>query len=106
MLDHRDAERPERKGRAQRRKMAQALAARARIVLRATAGPRDAVVASELGTARRTTGTRRERFAQLRTDGLRDEPRPGGRVSLDRGGLLPREQPERGVLASAAATLS
>src|SRR3954451_7217075 len=64
-------------GWARRRKTAQALALRARIVLRAAEGLSNTVIADELGIAKHTVGKWRERFARLRTDGLLDEPRPG-----------------------------
>lgn len=62
---------------ARRRKTAQALAMRARIVLRCAEGGPDGVVAEELGVARDTVGRWRRRFAALRLQGLHDEPRPG-----------------------------
>jgi transposase len=71
------AERGELEAWARRRKTAQALALRARIVLRAAAGLSNTAIAAELGVAKHTVGKWRERFARLRTDGLLDEPRPG-----------------------------
>jgi transposase len=76
-LDLSEAERSELEAWARRRKTAQALALRARIVLRAAAGPSNTAIAAELGVAKHTVGKWRERFARLRTDGLLDEPRPG-----------------------------
>jgi transposase len=64
-------------GWARRRKTAQALALRARIVLRAAAGSSNTAIAAELGVAKHTVGKWRERFARDRLDGLRDEPRSG-----------------------------
>ena len=55
---------------ARRRKTAQALALRARIVLRAAEGLSNTAIAAELGIAKHTVGKWRERFARLRTDGL------------------------------------
>src|SRR3712207_6433798 len=72
-----EAERAELEGWARRGKTAQALALRARIVLRAAAGSSNTAIAAELGVAKHTVGKGRERFARLRTDGLLDEPRPG-----------------------------
>ena len=72
-----EAERAELAGWARRRKTAQALALRARIVLRAAEGLSNTAVADELGIAKHTVGKWRERFARLRADGLLDEPRPG-----------------------------
>src|SRR3712207_6653744 len=63
---------------ARRRKTAQALSLRARIIL-ACAEP-DATnsgVARALGVSRPTVQTWRQRFAQHGPDGLLDEPRPG-----------------------------
>ena len=76
-LDLGDAERAELEGWARRRKTAQALALRARIVLRAAEGLSNTAIAAELGIAKHAVGKWRERFARLRTDGLLDEPRPG-----------------------------
>lgn len=62
---------------ARRRKTAQALAMRARIVLRCAEGGHDGIVAEEVGVARNTVGRWRRRFTALRLQGLLDEPRPG-----------------------------
>ena len=62
---------------ARRRKTAQALATRARIILRCAEGGKDNVIAGELGLDRNTVGRWRRRFAKLRLQGLHDEPRPG-----------------------------
>jgi transposase len=72
-----DAERAELESWARRRKTAQGLALRARIVLRAADGLSNTAIAAELATGKHTVGKWRERFARLRTDGLLDEPRPG-----------------------------
>ncbi len=72
-----EAERAELEGWSRRRRTAQGLASRARIVLRAAGGLSNTAVADELGVAERTVGKRRERFAVRRLDGLRDEPRSG-----------------------------
>jgi len=72
-----EAERAELEAWARRRKTAQALALRARIVVRAAAGLSNTAVAAELDVAKHTVGKWRERFARLWTDGLLDEPRPG-----------------------------
>jgi transposase len=66
-----------------RRKTAQALALRARIVLRCTEGDHDGVVAQELGVDRNTVGRWRRRFVRHRLDGLHDEPRPGAPRTID-----------------------
>ena len=76
-LELSEAERAELESWARRRKTAQALALRARIVVRAAAGLSNTAIAAELGVAKHTVGKWRERFARLRADGLLDEPRPG-----------------------------
>jgi transposase len=76
-LDLSEAERTELESWARRRKTAQALALRARIVLQAAAGLTNTAIAAELGIAKHTVGKWRERFARQRSDGLLDEPRPG-----------------------------
>src|ERR671913_1932424 len=60
-----------------RRKTAQDLALRARIVLRCAEGATNQTVADEAGVSKHTVGKWRERFARDRLDGLRDEPRSG-----------------------------
>ena len=60
-----------------RKKTAQALALRARIVLESASGKSDQAVASALGTTRATVGKWRTRFLRDGCDGLLDEPRPG-----------------------------
>ncbi|MGX7709215.1 IS630 family transposase [Methylobacterium sp. Gmos1] len=62
---------------ARRRKTAQGLALRARIVLLASDGRSNTAIAAELSTGKHTVGKWRERFARERTDGLLDEPRSG-----------------------------
>jgi transposase len=82
VLDLSEAERAELEGWSRRRKTAQALALRARIVLRAAEGPSNTAVADELGVAQHTVGKWRERFARDRLEGLRDEPRSGAPRSV------------------------
>lgn len=60
-----------------RRKTAQALALRARIVLVCSTGKTNTAVAAELRLANATVGKWRSRFLARRLDGLLDEPRPG-----------------------------
>jgi transposase len=60
-----------------RPKTAQAVAMRARIVLRCAAGEDNTQVAEELGVTRQMVGKWRRRFLERRLDGLLDEPRPG-----------------------------
>jgi transposase len=60
-----------------RRKTAQALALRSRIVLRCAAGGTIGQVAAELGVSRDMVSKWRSRFLRDRLEGLTDEPRPG-----------------------------
>jgi transposase len=71
------AEQAELEGWARRRKTAQALALRARIVLQAAVGRSNTAIAAELGVAKHTVGKWRERFARDRLEGLQDRPRSG-----------------------------
>jgi transposase len=60
-----------------RRKSAQALALRSRIVLACATGLTNKEVAAQLGVSMPTVGKWRSRFVESRLDGLMDEPRPG-----------------------------
>jgi len=60
-----------------RRKTAQALATRARIVLAAADGINNAQICEKLGVCRPSVQTWRKRFAERRIEGLDDEPRSG-----------------------------
>jgi transposase len=71
------AERAELESLAGRRRTAQGLAKRARIVLAAADGSENKVIAATLGADANTVGKWRRRFAERRLDGLYDEPRPG-----------------------------
>jgi len=62
---------------AKRRKTAQGLALRARIVLACADGGPNIAVAARLGISRGTVAKWRARFLARRLDGLGDEPRPG-----------------------------
>src|SRR5947207_6737135 len=66
-----------------RRKTAQALALRARIVLRCAEGGHDMEVAEDLRVSRGTVGRWRRRFSEDRLEGLHDEPRPGAPRKID-----------------------
>jgi transposase len=72
-----DDERQVLEGWARRRKTAQALALRSRIVLACAAQNSVSAVAGELGISRTTVGKWRSRFLAARLEGLSDEPRPG-----------------------------
>src|SRR5579863_5357238 len=72
-----DDERRVLEGWARRRKTAQALALRSRIILACADGASVSVVAAELGISRTTAGKWRSRFLEARLEGLSDEKRPG-----------------------------
>jgi transposase len=76
-LELSEAERAELMSLVSRRKTAQALALRARIVLACADGGQNKVVAAGLGLQRQTVGKWRRRFIEQRVDGLHDEPRSG-----------------------------
>jgi transposase len=71
------AERAELEGLAGRRRTAQGLAKRARIVLAAAEGIENKIIAQTLEADANTVGKWRRRFAEHRLDGLYDEPRSG-----------------------------
>lgn len=70
-------ERDELEGLSRRRKTAQGLARRARIVLAAAEGLENKAIVARLGVDANTVGKWRRRFAERRCAGLYDEPRPG-----------------------------
>jgi len=73
-----DGERAVLKGWACRRKSAQALALRSRIVLACAEGLSSTDVAAQERVSLPAVGKWRKRFLDRRLDGLGDEPRPGG----------------------------
>jgi hypothetical protein len=78
-----DEEHAELKSLTLRRKTAQALALRARIVLTCAEGGQNKEVAARLGLDRSTVGKWRRRFVERRVDGLHDEPRSGAPRTID-----------------------
>jgi transposase len=78
-----EGERSELKALAGRRKTAQAMAMRARIVLACAEGLQSKQVAARLGIDEATVGKWRRRFAEKRLDGLYDEPRSGAPRTVD-----------------------
>ncbi len=78
-----DGDRLELRSLASRRKTAQALALRARIVLACAQGSQNKDVAAALGLERSTVGKWRRRFLEQGIDGLHDEPRSGAPRTID-----------------------
>jgi FixJ family two-component response regulator len=81
-----DEERAELKSLTMRRKTAQALALRARIVLTCAEGGQNTEVAAKLGLDRATVGKWRRRFVERRVDELHDEPRSRAPRTVDAAG--------------------
>jgi transposase len=77
-----------------RRKTAQALAERSRVILACDAGGSNSAVAADLGISRDMVSKWRSRFVQARLAGLTDEPRPG------RPRLISDEQVEQVITAT------
>ena len=78
-----DDERAELQSLTMRRKTAQALALRARIVLACAEGGQNKEVAAKLGLERGTVGKWGRRFVEQRVAGLHDEPRSGAPLTID-----------------------
>jgi transposase len=78
-----EEERSELKALTMRRKTAQALAFRARIVLACAEGSQNKEVAAKLHVDEGTVGKWRRRFVEQRMDGLQDEPRSGAPRTID-----------------------
>lgn len=78
-----EAERAELMSLASRRKTAQALALRARIILACAEGGQSKVIAERMGLDRETVGRWRRRFMAQRMEGLYDEPRSGAPRTID-----------------------
>jgi transposase len=78
-----EEERAELTSLAGRRSTSQALALRARIVLRCATGKQNKQVAADLQIDQTTVGKWRRRFVEHRMDGLRDEPRSGTPRTID-----------------------
>ena len=66
-----------------RRKTAQALALRARIVLACAEGVDNKIVAARQRVTQQTVSKWRARFVEHRLDGLLDAPRPGAPRTID-----------------------
>ncbi|WP_274613030.1 MULTISPECIES: helix-turn-helix domain-containing protein [Bradyrhizobium] len=77
-----DEERAELKALTTRRKTAQALALRARIVLTCAEGGQNKEVAAKLGLGRSTVGKWRRRFVERAWTGCMKSPAPGRHVRL------------------------
>ena len=78
-----EAEREELTALTMRRKTAQALALRARIVLACAEGPDNKTVATRQRVPSHTVSKWRSRFVNLRVDGLLDAPRPGAPRTIE-----------------------
>lgn len=78
-LELTDDERTTLEGWVRRRKTAQALSLRSRIILACADGRSNQSVAADLGVSRDTVAKWRSRFLRSRLEGLTDEPRRAGR---------------------------
>jgi transposase len=77
LIDLTDGERADLERLARGQKTWASVARRARMVLLASQGKQNKVIASELGCDQMTVALWRKRYAAMRMDGLYDEPRPG-----------------------------
>jgi DNA-binding CsgD family transcriptional regulator len=93
-----DEERARLEAWSRRRKTAQALALRSRVVLAAADGVANYEIAEQLRISRPTVTKWRNRFAERRLAGLLDEPRPG------RPRTVTDEQVERIVITTLEST--
>jgi transposase/DNA-binding CsgD family transcriptional regulator/transcriptional regulator with XRE-family HTH domain len=98
VLELTDVEREQLQRWARRRKSAQALALRSRIVLACATGLSNTEVAAREKVSAPTVGKWRSRFIELRLDGLDDDPRPGRPPSIS------AEQVEDVVVATLEST--
>ena len=98
LLELTDDERDQLQRWARRRKSAQALALRSRIVLACGSGLSNSEVAERERVSLPTVGKWRARFVELRLDGLADDPRPGRPASIS------AEQVEDVVVATLEST--
>jgi len=78
-----DGEREQLETWTRRRKTAQALALRSRIILECASGVDSKVVAQRVSVSQQTVSKWRNRFAVNRVDGLLDAPRPGAPRTID-----------------------
>lgn len=86
-------ERAELESWARRRKTAQGLALRARIVLLAADGLSNTAIAAQLATGKHTVGKWRERFAHQRADGLLETGSWTNLVQVRRAGSVTSRSP-------------
>jgi transposase-like protein len=84
---------------AARPKTAQALAARARIILACAEGVENQAVGQQLGVHPQTVGKWRRRFLAQRVEGLRDEPRPGAPRTIEDEQIEARRSTRHGAYA-------
>lgn len=93
---------------ANRRKSAQAMAMRARIVMACAKGETNRAVAEKLGVSQAMVGKWRRRFVEHRLEGLFDEPRPGAprTITDDQVEAVVVKTPEPALEAGTAGTVA